>query len=143
MRPSKVETMLEIATVVAKRSTCSRLQVGAVLTDLRMEQMWVGYNGVAKGSQNECYYPDFPGRCGCLHAEINAVIKAPGDIDKMAFLTSSPCPACAVALVNAHVLEVHYIEEYREPIQGKRILAEAGIRQNGEMHSPEYYGLCL
>jgi deoxycytidylate deaminase len=134
--------MLEIAAVVAKRSTCSRLQVGAVLTDLRMEQLWVGYNGGPKGGANECRW-DTPGACGCLHAEINAIIKSPGGVEKMAFLTCSPCPACAVALVNAHVLEVHYTEEYREPGAGKLILAEAGIRQNGEMHSPEYYGLCL
>jgi deoxycytidylate deaminase len=118
--------MLDIATVIARRSTCSRLQVGAVLTDMRMEQLWVGYNGGAKGVPNGCRRAD-AGNCGCLHAEVNAVIKAPGDIEKMAFLTHSPCEACATALVNAHVIEVHFNEEYRSQ-EGLFVLVEGGVR---------------
>lgn len=126
LRPSKVETMLAIADAVALRSTCERLRVGAVLTDMRMEQIWVGYNGGAKGLANGCRRDD-PGNCGCLHAELNAVIKAPGDIEKMAFLTHSPCEMCATALVNAHVIEVIYEHEYRDS-SGLTVLADAGIR---------------
>jgi len=126
LRPGKIETMLQIAEVVAQRSTCTRLQVGAVLTDLRMEQLWYGYNGGAKGGVNACKRGD-EGNCGCLHAELNAVIKAPGDIEKMAFLTHSPCEMCATALVNAHVIEVKYREEYRNPL-GLLVLSEAGVR---------------
>jgi len=124
-RPSKVETMLDIAEVVSRRSTCSRLQVGAVLTDARMEQLWVGYNGGAKGGKNTCKRGE-PGNCGCLHAEVNAVIKSPGDIEKYAFLTHSPCEACATALVNAHVIALWFRQEYREPL-GLLVLADAGV----------------
>lgn len=125
MRPSKVETMLAIAKVVADRSTCSRLQVGAVLTDLRMEQLWYGYNGGAKGGANGCKRGDV-GNCGCLHAELNAVIKAPGDIEKIAFLTHSPCEMCATALVNAHVTTLHYAQEYRDQA-GLQVLHDGGV----------------
>lgn len=118
--------MLAIAETVAKRSTCARLQVGAVLTDLRMEQLWYGYNGGAKGGANGCKRKDV-GNCGCLHAELNAVIKAPGDIEKMAFLTHAPCEMCATAMVNAHVIELHYLREYRERA-GLLVLENAGVR---------------
>lgn len=118
--------MMAIAETVAKRSTCARLQVGAVLTDLRMEQLWYGYNGGAKGGVNSCARED-AGNCGCLHAELNAVIKAPGDVEKMAFLTHSPCEMCATALVNAHVSEVYYNREYRERT-GLFLLERSGVR---------------
>lgn len=126
MRPSKVQTMLDITAVVARRSTCHRLQVGAVLTDLRMEQLWYGYNGGIKGGPNECRRAD-AGNCGCLHAELNAVIKAPGDIEKMAFLTHSPCEMCATAMVNAHVVELTFQETYRD-LDGLAILKQAQVR---------------
>lgn len=130
---------MAVAEVVARRSTCARLSVGAVLTDIRMEQLWYGYNGGAKGGVNECRHgPDSPGGCGCLHAEMNAVIKAPGDIAKLAFLTHSPCAMCATMLVNAHVAEVYYGEEYRD-IEGLMILADAGIRVQGRPADPRDY----
>lgn len=134
MRPSKVDTMLDIATVVAARSTCLRLQVGAVLTDLRMEQLWYGYNGGPKGGPNSCKRGD-EGNCGCLHAELNAVIKAPGDVEKMAFLTHAPCEMCATALINAHVSEVHHMHGYRDK-SGLVTLASRGVRINGELRDP-------
>jgi dCMP deaminase len=128
-RPTKEEYLLSIADLTARMSTCSRLQVGAVLTDERHEQIWVGYNGGPRGGVNACRRSgdDATGNCGCVHAEANAVVKAPGSIQKVAFLTHSPCGLCAVLLVNAHVGELHYREEYRDP-EGLLILGDAGVR---------------
>lgn len=124
MRPTKMEYAMTLAHVTAKMSTCTRTQVGCVLTDERMEQLWVGYNGGPRNGLNECRHPDQPGSCGCVHAEANAVIKAPGGVEKLAFLTMSPCVTCAVMLVNANVQHVHYREAYRDT-EGLDVLRES------------------
>lgn len=125
MRPSKYETMLRIAALMAERSTCERKQVGCVLTDLSMEEIYVGYNGGPKGGINGCRRST-PGNCGCLHAEVNAVAKAPRG-EKLAFLTMSPCEACATLLVNAGVREVYFREAYRDPYPGFAVLHESQV----------------
>lgn len=125
MRPSKLQMMLDIAYVVARRSTCSRLQVGCVLTNLDYQlagQRWdpftshtrilaMGYNGSVAGGKNECD-SDEAGQCGCLHAEMNALIKAPPG-PKALFVTTSPCLTCAKLMCNADVREVYYGSLYR------------------------------
>jgi dCMP deaminase len=119
---------LSVAELISTRSTW--LQVGTVLTDLRGEQMWIGYNGGYLGGPNSCRHPDAVGGCGCLHAELNAIIKADGPSQKVAYSTDSPCAMCAVALINAHVVEVHYTRKYRNT-EGIEILREAGVRVHG------------
>lgn len=49
MRPSLDDYFLEIAQVVAKRSTCLRRAVGCVLVNERGHLLATGYNGVAAG----------------------------------------------------------------------------------------------
>jgi dCMP deaminase len=126
MRKSKVAYMMAIAELTQQQSTCSRLQVGCVLSDLNYENIWVGYNGGPRGGANGCRHPDKSGGCGCVHAEANAVVKAPGSIEKLAFLTVSPCITCAAMLVNAHVTEVTYTSEYRST-DGISVLKEVGV----------------
>src|SRR5579884_3755943 len=100
---------MRMAEELAKRSTCSRSQVGSVITTGDLTQvLGIGYNGNARGLPNTCDSAE-PGRCGCLHAETNAVIKAgaatPG---KVMFVTISPCVMCAKMIVNANVGTVYY-----------------------------------
>ena len=79
-RPPLYEVYMRMAEELAKRSTCSRLQVGTVLTDPSLENVVaIGYNGNARGFPNRCD-SDEPGRCGCIHSEMNAVVKAPGEL---------------------------------------------------------------
>lgn len=85
----------------------------------------MGYNGGPRGGRNTCAR-NTPGRCGCLHAETNALIKADPTEDKIAYLTMSPCELCSVALVNGRVKKVIYSMEYRDTT-GLKILSEAGI----------------
>ena len=47
MRPSKDKTFLAIATILAKRGTCIRKQVGCVLVDELGQILSSGWNGVA------------------------------------------------------------------------------------------------
>ena len=109
------EVYMRMAEELAKRSTCSRLQVGTVITDGALEHVVsLGYNGNARGFPNRCD-TDTPGACGCIHSEQNAVVKADGHLrGKVAFVTASPCVMCAKLLIQANVTHVFYREPYRK-----------------------------
>lgn len=147
-RPSKYEMMMQIAHVVKARSTCSRLQVGCILTNLDPYRFrtgatypesvtpWdrhtshtrilaMGYNGMEAGGKNECDSTE-PGQCGCIHAEQNALIKAaPGP--KACFVTTSPCLMCARLMINAGVQMVYYDKPYRD-LSGLKLLELNDVR---------------
>ncbi len=126
-RPPLYEVYMRMAEELAKRSTCSRLQVGTVITDQRLEHVLaIGYNGNVRGFPNRCDSTE-AGKCGCIHSEMNAVVKAPGDVpDKVAFVTASPCVMCAKLLVQAKVSHVFYRQAYRDP-SGLEVLERAGV----------------
>ncbi|MEK6705516.1 MAG: hypothetical protein AABZ06_06985 [Bdellovibrionota bacterium] len=115
-RPSFENIYLSLATILAARSTCARLQVGTVITTTDFRKVLaVGYNGNATGLGNACDR-DEPGNCGCLHSEENAVINcdAPRFLDKYVFVTHLPCVACAKRLINlGNVKAVYYKNDYR------------------------------
>ena len=121
------EVYMRMAENLAKRSTCARLQVGTVVTDAKLENVLaIGYNGNAKGLPNQCDSA-VPGNCGCIHSEVNALVKASGAIkDKVAFVTNSPCVMCAKLLINSGVTHVFYRIAYRDP-SGIELLASAGV----------------
>lgn len=121
------EVFMRMAEDLAKRSTCSRLQVGTVITDARLENVVaIGYNGNARGLPNRCD-SSVPGSCGCLHSEVNALVKAPGGLrDKVVFVTDSPCIMCAKLMINSHASHLFYRREYRDP-SGLEILRSAGV----------------
>lgn len=108
--------MMAFAQQVATRSTCSRAQVGCVITNLEMTSVLAyGYNGNYRGGPNFCDGTG-EGACGCVHAEANALIKSPYDPDRLVlFTTLSPCLACAKLILNAGITHVRYLLEYRDP----------------------------
>lgn len=125
-RPSMLNIWMDLAKSLAKRSTCGRKQVGTVITTDDMESVLsVGYNGNARGLPNHCD-TDEMGHCGCIHSEVNALIKAGSRESKIAFITMSPCKACAKLLVNARVITVYFNELYRD-LTGLVILYESGV----------------
>lgn len=126
-RPPLFEVYMRMAEELAKRSTCARLQVGTVLTDARLENVVaIGYNGNARGFPNRCD-SDEAGKCGCIHSEMNALVKAPGQLrDKVAFITASPCVMCAKLIVQAGVSHVFYRHRYRLPT-GLEVLERGGV----------------
>lgn len=127
-RPPLYEVYMRMAEELAKRSTCARLQVGTVITDSELEHVVaIGYNGNVRGFPNRCD-SDEAGKCGCIHSEMNALVKAPGEMRaKVAFITASPCVMCAKLMVQANVSHVFYREAYRKP-EGLDVLAEACVR---------------
>jgi dCMP deaminase len=126
-RPPLYEVYMRMAEELAKRSTCARLRVGTVLTDAHLEHVVaIGYNGNARGFPNRCDSPE-PGKCGCIHSEMNALVKSPGDLpDKVAFVTASPCVMCAKLMVQAKVSHLFYREAYRDA-SGLEVLERAGV----------------
>lgn len=126
-RPPLFEVYMRMAEELAKRSTCARLQVGTVITDARLENVVaIGYNGNARGFPNRCDGTE-PGRCGCIHSEQNALVKAPGTLpEKVAFVTASPCVMCAKLLVQAGISHLYYRAAYRSPA-GLEVLERGGV----------------
>ena len=108
---------MQLSQVLAKRSTCSRLQVGTVITSTDYRKVLaIGYNGNATGLDNNCDR-DEPGNCGCLHSEENAVINcdSPRNTEKICFVTHLPCAACAKRLINlGNVKKIIFGEAYRK-----------------------------
>ncbi len=115
-RPSFEKIYMGLAFSLAERSTCKRLKVGTVITSTDFRKVLaVGYNGNATGLAN-CCDRDEPGNCGCLHSEENAVINcdSPRHIEKFAFVTHLPCPACAKRLINlGNVRKVYFAQHYK------------------------------
>lgn len=129
-RPSFEEIYMRFAWTLSRRSTCSRLQVGAVIVSADYQQVLsIGYNGNARGLPNKCDSTE-PGACGCLHAEENAVIKCTTSRDRsrILFTTDSPCKMCAKRLINLGLIDrVYYDRQYRNT-EGLELLTQAGIR---------------
>lgn len=121
------EVYMRMAEELAKRSTCVRLQVGTVVTDAMLENVVaIGYNGNARGLPNRCD-STVPGNCGCIHSEVNALVKASGGMrDKVVFVTDGPCVMCAKLMINSGVSHVFYRRPYRDP-SGVELLAAAGV----------------
>jgi dCMP deaminase len=120
------DLMLAFAEEVSRLSTCGRLSVGAVVTDLSLEQvLGYGYNGNAIKLPNRCD-SDMPGQCGCVHAETNALLKAPRG-SKQIFITATPCVMCAKQMVNAGVITVFAATWYRDRAGVTDVLVPAGI----------------
>jgi dCMP deaminase len=140
MRPGWEEYFMEIAQVVAKRSTCLRRQVGAVLVkDRRL--LTTGYNGAPQGLlhcrevgclRQNLQIPSGERHelCRGLHAEQNALLQGAlhGVSVRGAILfgTHQPCAVCAKMLINAEISKIYTDEPYPDPLAYELLMA-AGI----------------
>lgn len=139
-RPSWDIYFMDIAALVAKRATCLRRAVGAVVVkDRRI--LATGYNGapskvrhcaetgclrqqmgVPSGERHEL--------CRGIHAEQNAIIQAAyhGASIKggTLFCTNLPCSICAKMIINAGIVRIVYKEGYSDPLS-REMLAEAQV----------------
>ena len=129
-RPSFEEVYIHFAETMARRSTCTRLSVGTVITTTDYRKVLaVGYNGNASGLPNTCDRTE-PGNCGCLHSEENAVINcdAPRETKKFVFVSHLPCVTCAKRLINlGNVEKVIFKNSYRKT-DSIDLLESVGIR---------------
>lgn len=113
---------------LATLSKCSEKQVAALITDKNLTQVHsIGLNGGPKGLADCMCKID--GKYGCIHAEINALIKCNStDADKVMFVTLSPCKQCAAAIINAPggFSAVYYVDAWKDDT-GIKLLKGAGI----------------
>jgi len=139
-RPGWDDYFINIAQLVATRSTCLRRSVGAVLVREK-RLLATGYNGAPSGLRHCLDVGCFRQRnripsgerhelCRGLHAEQNAIIQAAmhGVSVKGASLycTNHPCIICAKMIINAGISSV-IIKEGYEDAMARDILKEAGI----------------
>lgn len=139
-RPSWEIYFMDIARLVAKRSTCTRRAVGAIVVkDRRI--LSTGYNGVPSKVQHcldvgclreQLNIPSGERHelCRGIHAEQNAIIQAAyhGVSIKGATLycTNLPCVICAKMIINAGIVRILYESGYADNLS-KEMLAEAGV----------------
>jgi len=113
---------------LARLSKCTEHKVAAIITDKELTQVYsIGVNGGPKGLTDCMCIID--GKYGCIHAEINALIKCTTtEPNKVMFVTLAPCKQCATAIINAPggFSKVYYFEEWKEDI-GLQLLRNAGI----------------
>ncbi len=102
------EVYLRMAEELVKRSTCQRSPAASVVATADLTQLLgIGYAGNARGLPNACL--PGPGGCICIHAEINALVKAAATTTgKVIFSTAVPCPGCAMVIINSNVIRVYY-----------------------------------
>jgi dCMP deaminase len=114
MRPTIKDTMIGIAEILARRSTCSKLAVGCVLTDAKGRIIGTGYNGVPQGcvhcTDHPCRGATAPAGsdlCEAVHAEQNAMLQC-REVDKIfaCFCTHVPCLRCMKQLMNTPCREI-------------------------------------
>lgn len=139
-RPSWDEYFMDIASLVAKRSTCMRRRVGAVMVKQK-NILTTGYNGTPSGIthcdvtgclREQLNVPSGERHelCRGLHAEQNAIIQAARHgvniSDSTLYCTNSPCIICTKMLINAGIRKIIYLEGYSDKLS-MEMLEEAGI----------------
>jgi dCMP deaminase len=132
-RPSWDDYFLDVAFVVATRSTCNRAHVGAVLVrDRRI--LTTGYNGAPAGLPHcdDVGHLMVAGHCvRALHAEQNAIIQAAlhgvSIGGATAYVTHQPCLTCSKMLIQAGIRRVVYAGNYPDEYS-RQFLAEAGVQ---------------
>jgi dCMP deaminase len=139
-RPSWETYFMDITALVAKRTTCLRRAVGAVIVkDKRI--LSTGYNGAPSGIRHCTEVGCLREKlnvlsgmrhelCRGIHAEQNAIIQAAyhGVSVKGASLycTNQPCSICAKMIINAGITAIYYRSGYADEL-AQNMLAEAGI----------------
>lgn len=134
-RPNWHDVRLAMAAELAKRSLCSRDQVGAVIVDRNNKVIGEGYNGpprnfwhaeqpcvkwcnrslMAQSGERHGLALDYAD-CPSLHAEANALLMADRSLCDRGtiFVTSHVCFGCAKLIANSGLIAVVVRSEARE-----------------------------
>lgn len=140
-RPSWKEYFMDIALLVARRSTCRRRRVGAIMVrDKRI--LATGYNGAPTGLphcldigclREELEIPSGERHelCRGLHAEQNVIIQAAyhgvSIEGATLYCTNLPCSICSKMLINAGIRDIIYQEGYADSMT-EEMLSAAGVK---------------
>ncbi|TWI56380.1 ComE operon protein 2 [Halalkalibacter nanhaiisediminis] len=120
--------------LLALRSTCTRLMVGAtIVRDKRI--IAGGYNGSVSGGahciDDGCYVVD--NHCiRTIHAEVNALLQCakfgvPTEGAEV-YVTHFPCVHCSKALIQAGIKKVYYGSDYKNHPYAIELFKEAGVQ---------------
>lgn len=131
MRITRDEMLMEIARIVARRSTCNRAQVGAVVAqDGRVVS--TGYAGAPSGLPH-CSPETCNTGAPCtrtVHAEAGAISYAARSGIRLEgatlYCTHCPCIDCAKLIINTGIKRVIYDQAYRKT-EGLELLRTVGI----------------
>lgn len=137
----KDRVFMAVAFQIGELGTCSRKQVGAVITRNGRAISW-GYNGAPPGMPHCIENNHGWGRdaidgsevdLGCrnaTHAEANALAFAArqgiSTDGATLYVTVSPCEVCSRLLIAAGITRVVWGEAYRDP-SGTALLSRAGV----------------
>lgn len=139
-RPDWDTYFMEIASLIAKRSTCLRRQVGAVLVKNK-NILSTGYNGAPAGIthcevtgclREKLNVPSGERHelCRGLHAEQNAIIQAAfhgvAISGSILYCTNLPCSICSKMIINAGIKKIIYKDGYMDELAAEMI-DESGI----------------
>ena len=139
-RPSWPEYFMAITRLVAKRSTCLRRSVGAILVKEK-RILATGYNGAPAGVRHceevGCLRENSsipPGTrrelCRGLHTEQNVIIQAAyrgiSIRDASLYCTNKPCVICSKMIINAGIKKIYYEEGYDDALSDQ-LFGEAGL----------------
>lgn len=129
MRISRHQMFMEIAHVVAKRSTCFRENVGAILVK-ENKVVSIGYNGAPSGHDHCTYHPH--GRCAeAIHAEINALsfLENNHEDNIDLYVTHLPCLHCTASIIMSKcVKNVFFSTVYGDSQKVYELLDESHIK---------------
>lgn len=124
---------MNIAKMVATRSTCDRKHVGTVLVKDRTI-LSTGYNGSGRGLDHcdDVGHLMEDGHCvRTVHSESNAVaLAAKNGVSvegSVAYVTAFPCWNCFKLLVNSGIKEIFYADAYRPQLKTKEAADKLGI----------------
>ena len=119
--------------LLALRSTCTRLTVGAtIVRDKRI--IAGGYNGSITGGDHcidkGCYVID--NHCvRTIHAEINALLQCAKfgvpTADAEIYVTHFPCPQCCKSIIQAGIKTVYYAEDYKNHPYAIELFHQANV----------------
>lgn len=125
MRISREVMWTDMCEVAARRSTCFRGNVGAMVIDPELRDIVsVGYNGPkphephCQGS--DCLLTEFGGCLRSDHAEKNAIYRASTKLrkgylqDYHLYCTFSPCTECARLIRDFNIETLYFRHKYRD-----------------------------
>lgn len=141
-RPSWDEYFMQMAELTAKRSTCLRRNVGAIIVKDK-HIIATGYNGAPKGLPHceelggclrqklGVHSGERHELCRALHAEQNAIIQAAtlGQSIEGAtiYVTHQPCIICAKMIINAGISRIVVRSGYPDKM-AEDMAREANLR---------------
>ncbi|WP_062050011.1 ComE operon protein 2 [Bacillus sp. JCM 19034] len=122
--------------LLALRSTCTRLMVGATI--VREKRIIAGgYNGSVSGGAHcideGCYVVD--NHCiRTIHAEVNALLQCAkfgvGTEGAELYVTHFPCVHCSKAIIQAGIKRIFYANDYKNHPYAKELFQAAGVEVN-------------